>query len=138
MSYCQKQAALTLLALCLVALTLLIRIARLDPQTMREALPLLAQSGIAMIIVTILANIALAIGAKREKVTRGEDERDRLIGLAAHRNGYWFATIGLALVVIQATRGVSVVGLAETALAAFLVAEAAVYGSRLYYYGRGM
>jgi hypothetical protein len=138
MSFRQKQAAITLLAIWIVGLTLLFRLIRADPSSMDEALPLLAGAGIAMIAVMILAHIALVIGAGREEARQGADERDRLIDLAGRRNGYWFATIGLSLVVIQAIRGVMAVGLAETAIAAFLVAEAVVYGSRLYYYGRGL
>jgi hypothetical protein len=138
MSFRQKQAAITLLAIWIVGLTLLFRLIRADPSSMDEALPLLAGAGIAMIAVMTLAHIGLVIGAGREEARQGVDERDHLIDLAGRRNGYWFAMIGLSLVVIQAIRGVTTVGLAETAIAAFLVAEAVVYGSRLYYYGRGL
>src|SRR3954471_7920002 len=114
MSFRQKQAAVTLLALWIVGLTLLFRFIRVAPQSMREALPMLAGAGIAMIVVMILAHVALTIGTGRKEAMQGEDERDRLIDLAGRRNGYWFAIMGLSAVVIQAVRGVSVVGLAET------------------------
>jgi hypothetical protein len=138
MSYRQKQAAATLVALCAVGLGLMARLIQIDPQTMRDAFPILLQTGLAMIVVTILANLALKLHLRSQGGNSSEDERDVLVDLLARRNGYWFATIGLSLVVVQAFRGVSNVGLAETALAAFLVAEVVRYSSRLYFYRRGI
>lgn len=133
MSYQQKQAAITLAALCVLGLVLIVRLGQTDPQTMGAAFPILVQSGLAMIAIVVIAKAALRLHEKPR-----DDERDFRIDLLARRNGYWFATMGLSFIVVQALRGISVVGLAETALGAFLVAEVIAYASRLYYYRRGI
>lgn len=138
MSYRQKQATATLIALCVVGLTLILRLREIGPQDMSAAFPLFVQAGLAMIVIVIFANLTLRLQGKIRGERPGDDERDFLIDLLARRNAYWFATIGLSFVVVQALRGVSVVGLAESALGAFLIAEIVGYTSRLYYYGRGV
>src|SRR5690606_1493338 len=118
-------------ALCVLGLILFVRLEQAEPRNMGAALPILVQSGLAMIAIMIAANVAIRIHGRVRGETTGDDERDTLIDLLARRNGYWFTVMGLSLVVIQALRGVSVVGLAETALAGFLIAEVVAYGSRL-------
>jgi hypothetical protein len=138
MSYRQKQAAVTLVVLCVLGLILFVRLGQANPQTMDAAFPILVQSGLAMIAIITAANLAIRLQGRMRGETASDDERDTLIDLLARRNGYWFAVMGLSLIVIQALRGISVVGLAETALAAFLVAEVVAYATRLYHYRRGL
>jgi hypothetical protein len=138
MSFREKQAAVTLLALWIVGLTLLFRFLRLAPATVEQALPLLTGGGVALIAVMILAHIGLVIGAGREEALRPADERDSLVNLASRRIGYWVTAGGLALVVGLAVRSASALTLAEAALSAFVLAEICVYASRLYYYRRGL
>jgi len=138
MSYRQKQAAAALVALGVVGLVLMIRLIQLAPQTMWAAFSILLQTGLATILITIAAGLALRLHLRAVGERPGEDERDVLLDLRSRRNAYWFATIGLSLVIVQAFRGVSVVGLAESALGAFLVAEAVRHASLLHYYRRGL
>ena len=138
MSFREKQAAITLLALWIVGLTLLFRFVSRQPVTLEQAVPLLIGGVVALIAVMILAHIALVIGAGSEEARRGGDERDSLVDLASRRIGYWIAAAGLTLVVVLAVRSAPSVVLAETAVAAFVLAEISVYASRLYYYRRGL
>ena len=138
MSFREKQAAITLLALWIVGLTLLFRFVSRQPVTVEQAVPLLIGGVVALIAVMILAHIALVIGAGSEEARRGGDERDSLVDLASRRIGYWIAAAGLTLVVVLAVRSAPSVVLAETAVAVFVLAEISVYASRLYYYRRGL
>jgi hypothetical protein len=138
MSFKEKQAAVTLLALWIVGITLLVRFVRLAPGTVEQAVPLLIGGVVALIAVMILAHIVLAIGVGREEAMSRTDERDRLVDLASRRTGSWVTAGGLVLVVILAIRSAPVVALAETAVAALVLAEMCVYASRLYYYRRGL
>jgi hypothetical protein len=138
MSFREKQAAITLLALWIVGITLLVRFVRLAPGTVEQAVPLLIGSVVALIAVMILAHIALVIGAGREEAMSHSDERDRLVDLASRRTGSWITAGGLVLVVMLAIRSAPAVALAEAAVAALVLAEMCVYASRLYYYRRGL
>jgi hypothetical protein len=138
MSFREKQAAITLLALWIVGLTLLVKFIRLAPATIDQAVPLLIGGVVALIAVMILTHVSMAIGAGREEVLGGADERDSLVDLASRRTGSWITAGGLVLVVMLAIRSAPSVALAETAVAALLLAEICVYASRLYYYRRGL
>jgi hypothetical protein len=138
MSFREKQAAITLLALWIVGLMLLFRFVRLAPTSIEQAVPLLIGGVVGLIAVMILAHIALVIGAGREEALRGADERDNLVELASRRVGYWITASGLFLIVALAVRSAPAIALAEAAIGAFVLAEIGVYGSRLYYYRRGL
>jgi hypothetical protein len=138
MSFREKQAAITLLALWIVGLSLLVKFIRLAPATIDQAVPLLVGGVIALIAVMILTHVSLAIGAGREEVLGTADERDSLVDLASRRTGYWITAGGLTMVVVLAIRSAPVIALAEAAVAALVLAEICVYAARLYYYRRGL
>src|SRR5690606_13942889 len=79
MSYRQKQAAVTLVALCVLGLILFVRLEQAEPRNMGAALPILVQSGLAMIAIMIAANVAIRIHGRVRGETTGDDERDTLI-----------------------------------------------------------
>lgn len=138
MSFKEKQSAITLLALWIVAAAFGVQLFRSVPATMSEATGQLVAAVVALVAVMIVSHIALIIGVGREEARFGADERDRSIGLASRRNAQWVTAAGLFAVVALAIWSASPAQLAEVAAATLWLSEMTVHGSRLYFYRRGL
>lgn len=86
----------------------------------------------------IVSYIALLIAVGTKEARRPADERDRLVQLASQRNAGWVSTVGLWLMMYLAMSATPHAVIAWVALGLFLVGQAAMYGSELYYYRRGL
>lgn len=138
LSFREKRALITLLALWIVGLGYAVRVWRFPPANVAAALPGLVGALVLLTGVTIVSHIVLTIGVGAKEARQPSDERDRLVQLASHRNVSWIGNVGLWLVLGLALTAAPHVVIAYAALGAFTLGQAVMYGSELFYYRRGL
>jgi hypothetical protein len=138
MSIREKQALITLLAVLGVAIGYAATALHGAPSTLAEAAPGLIGAALLMAVITILAQIVLAVFPGGREAADTADERDRLVRLSSRRNAGWVGLIGLWFVLAVTILTPSRLTIAYAALGAFTLAEIVMYGSELFYYRRGL
>ena len=136
MSFREKRAVISLLAIWIVAVGYLASVLHATPISIGEAIPGLVSAALALIAIMIGSNVVLVIGAGPEEARQAVDERDRLVQLASRRNMAWVSVAGLWLILILSTTGKPSIVIAYAALGMVAAAEMVMYGSQLLYYRR--
>jgi hypothetical protein len=134
MSFHQKRALVSLIAIGIAAVGYAVNAWRFPPATLLQAAPRLIGAAIGLTIMMILAHILLAIGAGSDEARRPADERDRMVRTAARRNAWWMMGFGLVLTIGLQFVSASPVLVVQAGAAAFILAELVRYGSELFYY----
>ncbi len=104
-----------------------------DAQTLRGTVGILMGITMGMIAVSIVSHIAIALYTRPEK----PDERDRIVELRGHRNGYLAMGVGVWCVLLLTVAQRPYSTLCYAILGAFAVAEIIRLASQLYYYRVG-
>jgi hypothetical protein len=140
MSFREKSAWITLVAILLVSLLFLLHLPppwSLAPQPSMFNVHVLLVSVSAFVIIEIVAHVVVALRAPLDaKAPR--DERDRLIALKASSLAYYVCAVlslGSAFLIHV---GANQIGLAFCILASFVTSQAVNYGARIVYYRRGV
>lgn len=131
MSFQQKRALVSLVAIWIAAVSYTARAWRSPPASLAEAVGMLAMAAIGLTVVMILAHIVLAIGAGAEEARRPADAGARKARAAARRNAAWTLVLGLGVVGGLQRVSVSAPMLAQAAAAVLVLAQMVFYGSEL-------
>lgn len=95
-------------------------------------------AALGMVGVAVIGHVAMAVLSGREARDR-MDERDRIVGWRAGRNAYYtLMTMVWTAPALAVAYHVNKTEIAHAFLAALLVGEIVNYGSRIYYYRRGV
>ena len=137
MSFREKRALITLLAIWIVAAGYFASVLHAAPISIGEATPGLIGAALSLIAVLVMSHIVLVIGAGAEEARQAFDERDRLIQQASRRNMGWIGVFGLWLILALSIATQPSIIIAYAALATAVVAEMVMYTSQLFYYRRG-
>ena len=136
MSFREKRALITLIAVWIVAVGYFASVVRAAPISLSDATPGLICAAVSLIAIMILSHIVLVIGAGVEEALQAFDERDRLVQQASRRNMGWIGIAGLWLVLILVINMEPHLVIEYVALGAATLAEMVMYGSQLIYYRR--
>lgn len=140
MSFREKSAWITLVAILLVSLLFVLNLPppwSLAPQPNMSNVHVLLLSVTAFVIIEIVAHVVVALRAPRDaKAPR--DERDRLIALKASSLAYYVCAVLSLVSAFLIHVGANQIGLAFCILASFVTSEAVNYGARIVYYRRGV
>lgn len=138
MTFREKRALVTLVAVWIVIAGYIFGVLRAMPASIARVLPQMIGAVILLIAILIASHIVLLLRARdRAEAQQSPDERDRLIGMASSRNAGWVGIVGLWLMLMMAVMSLPHVVMAQAALGAFVLAETVRYGSELLYYRRG-
>jgi hypothetical protein len=139
MSFREKSAWITLVAIVLVSLLFVLRLPppwSLAPPPSMFNVHVLLLSVTAFVVIEIVAHVVVTLGAPRD-AKAPLDERDRLIALKARSFSYYaFAFLGLGSAFLIHV-GANQVGLAYCILVSFVISQAVNCGARIVYYRRG-
>ena len=138
MSFREKRALITLIAVGLVTVAYAAAAFKAPPASVIGAVPGLVGSMILLISIMMISHIVLVIVAGAKEARRPSDERDRLIDLSSRRNAGWIGQAGLWIIFMLALGPAPHLTLAYGALGAFVLAELVLYASQLFYYRRGV
>ena len=138
MSYREKRALISLVAVCIVGIGFAVGLWRYPPPTPVAVVPGVFGAFILLAGIMLVSYLALAIGVGFKEARRPSDERDRLVQLASQRNAGWIGIIGLWTIpwftLNPSPRAMTILA----SLGLFLLSQIVLYGSELYYYRRGL
>lgn len=97
------------------------------------ALTLVIATIVLIVVVEVALQIVLFIGAGR---TEDRSARDDAIGAQASRNGYMLLTAGVFATFASMFAGFTPFEMGSVLVVAFVLAEAAKFGSQVWYYAR--
>ena len=132
MNYREKSAAAALVA-TLLGLGVYLVLVRGATHPL-AIVPAVIGMAVLMTVILIIAHIVMA--ALRQ--TDSGDERDTAIVLRASHNAYLVLAIGAWGIIGLALTGASLLMIANAAMIGFTLSEIVRYGSRLFYYRRGI
>lgn len=138
MSFREKRALITLLALWIVVIGYVAAVLHAPPSSIPAAVPGMFGAMFLLIGIMIVSHIALIIGVGPKEARMPSDERERLAQLASRRNVSWVGQVGLWLILMLAIMTQPHVLIAQAALGTFVLAEIVMYASELFYYRRGV
>lgn len=138
MSFREKRALISLLALWIVFVVYAFGLRRGVPQSLIAADLGLVIAWVLATGIMIVSYIALVIAVGPREARRPSDERDRLVQLASQRNAGWVGTVGLWLLMYLAMSATPHPLIAWAAMGLFLLGQLVLYGSELFYYRRGL
>ena len=138
MSFREKRALISLLALWIVGAGYVVGLWRHPPANPFVALPGVMLDFILLAAIMTISHIALTIGVGFREAQRPSDERERLVQLASQRNAGWVATVGLWAIPWFALNPTPRLMMTYAALGIFLLGQIVMYGSELFYYRRGL
>jgi hypothetical protein len=138
MSYKEKRALISLVAVWVVGIGFVVGLWRHPPPTPVAVVPGVFVAFILLAGIILVSYLALAIGVGFKEARRPSDERDRLVQLASQRNAGWIGIIGLWTIpwftLNPTPRAMTIL----VSLGLFLLSQIVLYGSELYYYRRGV
>jgi hypothetical protein len=140
MSFREKSAWICLLSTLLVFVPYFVHVAGLfqqgRPVFAAEIWVVFALAAVVQALITAATHIAIARQAQREP----KDERDRAVESMAYRRAYIVLSISIALLLCLTVWGptMSVIGLGQWLLLAFVLAEVTNYGCQVLGYRRGV
>ena len=132
MSFQQKRALVSLVAVWIAAVGYGVKAWRSPPSSPMEAAIMLVAAAIGLTMMMVVANVLLTIGVGIEEARRPATEQDRMARTKARRNASWIMAGGLWLVMGLALISASPVVVLQAAAAAFVLAEMVRYGSELF------
>jgi hypothetical protein len=140
MSFREKSAWICLLSTLLVFVPYFIHVGGLFQQGRPVLAPEIWVAFALAAVVQALVTAATHIAIARQAQCEPKDERDRAIESAAYRRAYIVLSVGIALLLCLTVWGpaMSVVGLAQWLLLAFVLAEVTNYGCQVLGYRRGV
>jgi hypothetical protein len=138
MSFREKLALVTLLAIWIVTAGFAADVLLHPPSSLNEAVPTIIGSVVSLTAIMIVSSVTLVIGVGAREASEPSDERERLVQLVSRRNASWLCQAGLWTVLALAAFGAPHVWIAYAALGAFVLGEMVMYGSELFYYRRGI
>ena len=137
MSFREKSAWVTLIAIVLVFLFYFTHVPRLfDPDPGEWQLFVIGVAIAAFIVIEVLAQIVLYLRFPKDARTP-KDERERLIDLRATRLAAYVYVIGTFLAILTPHHGASGFAVGVFVLFAFVIAEIVNYATRIVLYRRG-
>ena len=95
---------------------------------------LFLEAVILLVALQVAGQIAIAVGTRPQP----DDERDRLIAMAATRNAYWVLVVSAWGVLGIAVLSLGTFWTVHAMLLAIVLAELARWGSQLFYYRHGV
>jgi len=138
MSFREKRAVISLLALWIVGAGYAVGLWRHPPTSPLMALPGVMGGFLLLAAIMTASHIALAIGIGHKQSQRPSDERERLVQLASQRNAGWVAIVGLWAIPWFTINPSPRVMIIYAALGFFLLGLVVQYASELFYYRRGV
>ena len=138
MSFREKRALITLLAIWIVTIGYVATALRAEPSSVTGAVPGLIGSMALLTGIMVISHIALVIGAGAKEARQPSDERERTVQLASRRNAGVIGQVGLWLILVLAVMSEPHLVIAQAALGTFVLAEIVMYASELFYYRRGV
>ncbi len=133
MSFQQKRALVSLIAVWIAAVSCAARLLRSPPETLAQAAQMLVGAAIGLTVLMILAHIVLTIGAGAEQARQPTHEADRKARAMARRNAVGIIVLGGCAIAALKLAALSPVLLLEAAAAAVVLAQMVYYGSETLY-----
>jgi hypothetical protein len=137
MSFREKSAWVTLIAILIVFVMYVLHVPRLfQPAPSEWELLMVAFSFATFILIEVVAYVVLYIRFPKDARTP-KDERERLIELKAIRLAAYVYVVGTFLAILTPHHGANGFAVGLFVLLAFVVAEIVNYTARIVYYRRG-
>jgi len=136
MSFQQKRALVSLIAVWIAAVGCVARLLRSPPETLAQAAPTLVGAAVGLTVLMIMAHIVLIVGAGAEQARQPAREAARKARLLAWRNALAIMALGGCTIAALKLAALPPVLLLEAGAAAVVLAQMVYYGSEALY-GRG-